>query len=258
MLIPSGIRPPSHRSRLWQWGLLPTMASVVLALSGCQGMTVTGLRESAQVRVIQASPDAPPLDLYLGENALAYNLAFGARTTYVPVSQGNYLLHADVAGTRQALGTTSSALLAGRQYTAIVGDSLGSLRLLLLPDQAHPAPAGEAALRLVDQAFRSGPLEVYLVPSGSTPASSSMLPAMNFGAVESYRNIAAGSYSLTVLPAGAAPGSGLSPLFTGPQMSLASGSVRTIVLLDRTGVRAGGEATVQAVVNEEGSAAAIE
>ena len=68
-------------------------------------MTVTGFRESAQVRVIHASPDAPPVDLYLGENALAYSLAFGTHTSYVPIGEGNYVLHADVAGTRAGVGS---------------------------------------------------------------------------------------------------------------------------------------------------------
>lgn len=248
--------------KIRRWGALPVLAALALALSGCQGMTVTGFRDAAQVRVIQASPDTPAVDLYLGENALAYNLAFASHTTYVPVLQGNYTLRADAAGTRQTLGATSSALQAGRQYTAIVGDSLGSLRLLLLPDQTRPAPAGEASLRLVDQAFRSGPVDVYLVPSGTSPQAAALLPGMNFGAVDVYRTVAAGSYSLTVLPAGSAPGSASgsvsSPLFTGPQMSLGSGSVRTIVLLDRAGTHPAGETPLQAVVNEDGSAPAFE
>ena len=248
----------SPHLQICRWAALPGLTALALAFSGCQGMTVTGIREAAQVRVIQASPDTPAVDLYLGENALAYNLAFASRTTYVPVTQGNYLLRADAAGTRQTLGATPSVLQAGRQYTAIVADSLGSLRLVLLPDQTRPAPVGEASLRLVNQAFRSGPLDVYLVPSGSSPPAAALLPGMNFGAVDGYRTVAAGSYSLTVLAAGSVPGSASSPLFTGPQMSLVSGSVRTIVLMDRAGTHPAGETPLQAVVNEDGSAPAIE
>ena len=219
-------------------------------------MTVTGLRESAQVRVINASPDTPPVDLYAGENALAYSLAFGVRTTYVPIAEGNYLLHADSAGTRQALTAASSVVVAGRQYTAIVGDSLGSLHMTLLPDQIKPAPAGESALRLVDQAFRSGPLDVYLVPSGSSPHAGSMVPAMNFGSVYGYHLFPVGSYSLTVMPAGTASGFASASLYNSPQMSFASGSVRTIVLLDRSATEhAARSAGVQAIVNEDGEPA---
>ena len=235
--------------------LLLSVAGAV-ALTGCQGMTVTGFRESAQVRVIHASPDAPPVDLYLGEDALAYSLAFGTHTTYVPIGEGNYILHADVAGTRQALGTTNSALVAGRQYTAVVGDSLGSLRLMLVPDQSKPAPAGASALRVIDQAVHSGPFDVYLVPSGSSPGAGSLLGAVAFGTVEGYRNVPAGAYSLMVLPAGA-PGMASASLFTSPQMNLPSGSVRTVILLDRSKAeRQGGAGMVQAIVNDDGDLAA--
>ena len=210
---------------------------------------MAGSRDAAHVRLVQASADTPAVDLYAGESALAYSIPFGTRTTYVSVPQGKYLLHADVAGTRQALSTLTSTLAAGGQYTAIVGDTLGSLRLTVLPDQTRPAPPGEAALRLVDQAFRAGALDVYLVPSGSGPAGTAAATAgMTFGSVDGYRNVTAGSYSFSVVPAGVSPAMGSASLLTTPQMVLASGAVRTVVLVDRPG-KAGG---LQAIVNEEG------
>lgn len=229
----------------------PGIVGALLMLAGCQGMTMTGLRESAQVRVIQASSDAPPIDFYVGENALAYSLAFGTSTSYVPVNQGSYVLHADVAGSHQTVGLVTSSLQSGHSYTAIVGHTLGSLRLTVLADQTRPALAGDAALRLVDQAVHSGPIDIYLVPSGSPPLASATAPAMVFGAVDGYKNVPAGNYSLTVMPAGSTPGSAPAVL-TSPQMTFAPGSVRTIVLLDRpSGVRLGTPQAVQAIVNEE-------
>ena len=84
---------------------------------------------------------------------------------------------------------------------------------------------------------------------------------MSFGAVETYRNLPAGKYGLAVLPAGSTPGAAFTSLFTGPQMKFPSGSVRTIVLLDRAAAELNPgqvspepspKAMVQAIVNEDG------
>lgn len=226
-----------------------------LLLSGCAGIGMTGMRETAQVRLVQASADSPAVDLYAGENALAYGLSFGTRTSYVPVAQGRQVLHADVAGSRQALSTVQTALTAGGQYTAIIGDTLGSLRLTLLPDQVRPAPAGQAALRVVDQAFRTGALDLYLVPAGSGPAgTAATVPGLAFGGVDGYRNVPAGSYSFFLVPAGVSPALGSASLLTTPQMLFGSGTVRTVIFVDRPGTVGG----VQAIVNEEGEAARSE
>ena len=244
--------------------LLPCRAALSFAsgailstvlLSGCAGVGMTGLRETAQVRLVQASADSPAVDLYAGENALAYGLSFGTRTSYVPVAQGKQMFHADVAGSRQALSTTQTALTAGGQYTAIVGDTLGSLRLTLLADQTRPAPAGQSALRVVDQAVRTGALDLYLVPSGSGPAGTmAAVPSLTFGGVDGYRNVPAGSYSLFLVPAGVSPAVGAASLLTTPQMLFGSGTVRTVIFVDRPGTDGG----VQAIVNEEGEAAKAE
>ena len=239
---------PDRNSALRWCGVLLLLIAAA-GLSGCSGAGLIGSREAAQVRLIQASPDVPALDLYLNDSAVAYNLAFGMRTSYVPVGAGTYQVHADSTGTRQALAGLNSTVIAGRQYTAIIGDTAANLHLLLLPDQTHPARNGEAALRVVNQITRGGPVDVYLTPSGANlvPAAP-FAAAMSFGGVEGYRAVPAGSYAIAAFAAGTTPGAGYPPLFAGPLMGLRSGAVRTVVLLDRPGIAPG----VQAIVNVEG------
>lgn len=232
-------------------GVVLGSSLAALLLTGCQGVGLVGSRDAAQVRLIQASPDVPALDLYLNDSAVAYNLTFGTRTSYVPVGAGTYQVRANVTGTRQELAAVSSSVVAGHQYTAIVGDTVASLHLLLLPDQTRPAPAGEATVRVVNAATRSGPLDVYLIPSGSgavAAPTTALAFGMAFGTVEGYRDVPAGSYAMSAFAAGTAPGTGYAPLFAGPLLSLRSGAVRTVVLLDRPGAAPG----VQAMVNVEG------
>ena len=42
------------------------------------------------VRLFHASPDAPPVDIYINNNLVFRSLAFGNFTEYVPLSMGNY------------------------------------------------------------------------------------------------------------------------------------------------------------------------
>ena len=133
-----------------------------LTLSGCQSIELNA-NNAAQLRVIDASPDTGGIDAYQNSTALAYNLGFGTMTTYVPMLPGGYALSAVKAGTRQTLATANVQLAAGRQYTEIVGNVAGALQQTLYVDQTQPAPAGEIAVRLIDQITRAGAVDVYLV-----------------------------------------------------------------------------------------------
>src|ERR1700729_1304688 len=144
-----------------------------LTLVGCQA--IVSSTPEAQVRVIHATPDTPGLDIYQGPNALAFNLSFGAVTSYVPLSPGVYTINADTAGSRQVLSTAKSTFAPSTQYTVLLGNSAANLQQLTLTDQNQPAPAGQVALRFVNQATRAGAVDIYLVPAGQRVASVSPL-----------------------------------------------------------------------------------
>lgn len=226
-------------SRLLQPGSLAARLGAAAlslgALSGCQSVEINSANV-AQVRFIQASPNAPGIDFYAGATAEAYNVGFGYGTSYVPIVPGNYTINADQAGTRTVLATASQSMATGKQYTALLGNVLGSLSETILTDQNTPAPSGEISVRVIDQATRAGAVDVYLVPSSgklTTTALISNLAGMNFGTNTGYINIPAGTYAIAVVPAGTVPVSTTVTLLTGPQVGYAGGAVRTVVLIDQ-------------------------
>jgi hypothetical protein len=220
-------------------------------LSGCQSIDM-GAANTAQLRVIDASPDAPGIDAYQNGSALAYNLGFGAMTSYVPMTPGAYTLAADREGTRQALASLAAGLSAGHQYTVIVGNIAAAMQQTLLVDQSQPAPAGQIAVRLVNQATRAGTVDVYLVSAtGKLAMSSPIATGLNFSANSGYLALPAGTYALAVVPAGTVPVSTTVTLLSGAQVEYASGSVRTVVLIDHA---AGPVAGVQAIVADDAEA----
>ena len=231
-------------------------AAMLLAaagLSGCQGITST----SAQLRVIDASPDAGVIDSYQNSSALAYNLGFGTTTSYIPMSPGVYNLAADKAGTRQTLVATSETLAPNRQYTEIVGAGLANLQQTLLLDQSAPAPTGRIAVRVINQTTRPGAVDVYLVPFGKGSSTSPVATNLGFGANSGYVDLPEGTYAIDVVPTGTVLTSSTVTLLSGAQVDYASGAVRTIVLIDQAPVgtqHATLPPGVQAIVAEDADA----
>lgn len=225
---------------------ITALAILIAGLSGCQG--VTGIQPVAQVRVIAASPDAPPLDIYQNSPSQAgqaglYNIGFGTITSYVPVTSGTYAPVAYTAGTLQQLAQVRGAFVAGGQYTILAANIAANLQMAVLRDQSFPAPAGQTALRFLGQATRSGPVDLYLLPPGSSLSGASPIAAnVIFGSNTGYINAAAGTYSIVAYPAGVAP-SAAPPTFTGTQLAYPATSVRTILLIDQQRLDAQPEAT---------------
>lgn len=211
---------------------LTAAATIFAMLAGCQG--VVGNPSLAQVRIIDVSPDAPSLDIYQGPGALAYGLGFGTITSYVPITPGTYAIAANSAGTAQVVSTAKETFLPAGQYTVLIGNNAASPQQLTLKDQSQPAPSGQIALRIINQATRSGAVDVYLVPAGQkindvTPIATNVI----FGANTGYLNIPTGTYSVVLVPAGTIPTGTTVPAYIGTQVAYSDGSAHTIILIDQ-------------------------
>jgi hypothetical protein len=201
-------------------------------LSGCQAVS-TSVTPVSQLRIIDASPDAGGIDIYAGNSALAYNLGFGTVTSYVPITPSTYTLTVDTAGTRTALSTTRATLANSKQYTMLVSNVAAQQQAQVLTDQSMPAPSGEIALRFLDESMSVGSVDLYLVPSGSTLAKvNPILTNVTFTQNTGYINVPTGTYTLYIVANGTVISTTTVPLYTGPAVTYAGGSARTMVLLD--------------------------
>jgi hypothetical protein len=200
-------------------------------LTGCQAIVSSA--PQAHVRIINATPDAPRLDLYQDSNALAFNLDFGTVTSYIQLAPGAYNITANTAGSRQVLSAAKMTFTTAGQYTVLIGNNAASLQQLTLADQSQPAPPGQTALRFINQATRAGTVDIYLVPAGQrVSAVTPLLNGIGFGANTGYVNVPSATYSLAILPAGTLPASTTITTYTGPQVTYSAGAARTIILID--------------------------
>jgi len=224
-------------SRLHLATRLAALAVAVAALAGCQG--ISGIQPYTQVRVIDASPDAPALDFYQNpalrqsSTSTLYSIGFGTVSSYLALAPGAYVHAAYTAGTQQQLAQVHAVFSAGSQYTVLTGNIAANLQMTVLKDQSTPAPAGQFALRFLNQSTRPGAFDIYLLPAGSSFAG--LLPvaaAATFGSNTGYIDAPSGTYSVVAFPAGATPGVA-PPAYTGSQTVYPGGSARTIVLIDQ-------------------------
>lgn len=230
------MRSPSHSVK--RALRLAGLAVLLAGLPGCQ--TLTGSSSSSQVRILDASPDAPALDIYQGGSAMAYNLGFGTVSSYVAIAPGVSNISANTAGTRQILTGAPASYAASAQYTVLIGNVAANLQETVLTDQSLPAPAGEIAMRFLDQATRyAGGVDVYLVPSGAELATAApILTNVLFGSNSGYLSVPAGTYSIVLLPTGTTPveatgtAPATKPFYSGTATTYGTGAARTILLLD--------------------------
>jgi Domain of unknown function (DUF4397) len=221
---------PSHPVR--QAARFVAITSLLGILSGCQA--VISNPPLTQVRIIDASPDAPGLDLYQGSSSLAYNLGFGTVTSYVPLTPGIYTITADSSGTKQVVSSSKATLAASAQYTVLIGDVAASLQQLILTDQSQAAPSGQVSLRFIDQATRVGAVDIYLIPSGQKLTTASpVVTGVAFGTNTGYISVPTGAYTLVMIPAGTVPVNSTVATYSGTQVTYPAGAARTVVLIDQ-------------------------
>ena len=233
---PCSLPAPRSRGFLARAGRRVAFLSCLPAfglLTGCQAVVST--TSSSQVRIIDASPDAPGIDIYQGTTAaIAYNLGFGTVTSYVSMTPGTYIINADSAGTKQVLASAKGTFAASSQYTVLVGNSAANLQQLILKDQAQPAPSGQVSLRFIDQATRIAAVDIYLVPAGQKfTAITPLITNFSFPTNTGYLNIPTGTYTLIMVPTGTIPTSATVATYTGAQITYTGGSATTLILIDQ-------------------------
>src|SRR5690554_77326 len=128
----------SRRSNLRRMPLF-FLAAMVAVL----GVSVAGAQsETAAVRIVHASPDAPAVDVWVNGEVAISGLAFGEATDYVNLPGGDY----DVAVTPAGAGAEDAVIEAtltlenGAAYTVAAVGEVAAIEPLVLQDNlAAPA-----------------------------------------------------------------------------------------------------------------------
>ena len=216
---------------------LPTLAWFALAsfaaamdLAACEN--VASFTQPSLVRVIDASYVAPAINVDVENSLLAANIGQGTITPYGTLAASPTAIVSITAATGGAsLLKTTAALVAGQQSSIFLTDSAAApsgFQVALLQDQQVAAPSGHSAFRFLNQALKTGAVDVYMIPSGATMANTiPLVTALPVGAAPSYSSFSSQTVTMVITPTGLTK-----PSYTSAPLALTGGEVRTVLIVN--------------------------
>jgi len=106
---------------------------------------------TAHIRLLNASPDTPAVDVFVNDVLVADNLAFKSFTEYMPADAGVYNIHVTPAGLNSILVTLETTeLMAGGIYTLAITGLNEGLAIDLIHDVPHTRESGRGFMRFIN------------------------------------------------------------------------------------------------------------
>ena len=216
-------------------GIRVGLVALCLAIAfmiGCGG----GSSDSTQqLRIVMASPDAPPVDILIDGAQVATSLAYTNSTPYLPVKSGSRHIQAlRVSNSTSVFDQNVSVTTSANQTLLLVGPA-AKIQSLLLTDGATNATTttttGDGKVRVVNASETMGPADVYIVNSGTSLAGvTPVSPGLTFDKATDYTLASISNYQVYLTE----PGTTNVLLNSGP-LSLTQNQFQTVVALDAVG-----------------------
>jgi hypothetical protein len=177
-------------------------------------------KETARIRAVHASPDAPDVDICVNGTAAFIDVAFPGTTQYATVEEGTYQIRVVAAGDGCEGGGVIDATLplpADSDTTVVALDFLTQIEPLVLQDD-NSAPAMDMAKVRFVHASPDAPAVDITLTDGTT-----LFDDVSFKEVASYIEAPAGTLDLEVRDE-----TGTAVVLTLEDVTLAAGTVYTI------------------------------
>ncbi len=193
----------------------PGAAPIILFVqAGQASFEILDAATPADVRVVHAVPDAPPVDVYVNDAAAAnppaiaglpYAGAALGPDSYVSLTAGTNNVLVTAAGNAGvvAIPATDLDLVAGQQYTVYATGLLADGIVPFITEDDDRPVATEARVRIIHLSPSAGPVDIYV----TAPMTDITNIDPTFSGVElrqetGYVELAGGSYDVTVTVAG--------------------------------------------------------
>jgi hypothetical protein len=153
------------------------------------------------VRILHASPDAPPVDIYVNGNMIAQNLPYKQFTGYMTVNPGRYNIQVFPTGqTMNPVVNVNVAVPPGSAYTVAAVGRVADIGLLPIPEKYLPVmpmhAANNANVRFIHLSPNAPAVDIML-PNGTI-----LFQNVAFKTYTDYISVQPGEYTLLVKPNG--------------------------------------------------------
>jgi hypothetical protein len=239
MKIP-GFRPAlpfSNPARL-SLPMLAALSGLSLAgsllLAGCQN--VSGYTPSSLVRIIDASYNAPAINVYVEGVLLASDIGQGTITPYGGFAPSKAAtVKVNDASSNATLVTSTGSLLASQSNSVLITDINATYQATVLEDQSIAAPGGHSDFRILNQAPSTGAIDVYFLPGTAATVYATAKPvitALAVGATSGYVDIPSSTLYMVIAPAGTTLTTTATTIYVSQALPLTGGEVRTVLVVD--------------------------
>lgn len=196
---------------------------------GCNTGSSTGRgQRTASVRVLHASPDAPPVDVLVDGVVALAGVPYEGASGYLPLAAGRRRLEVAPAGTTTAVIDVTTDLAPRARYTAIALGRVASIGALLLEDDAAPVAHDEVRLRVVHAAAGVGAVDVYLTaPDADLVGLAPTLDDVRLGDASGELTVPAGAYRVRITP-----GAGGAPVYDSGAVTLPGGAALCVAAVE--------------------------
>jgi hypothetical protein len=144
----------------WRSWALTAITSMSVALTGCgSGSSSTG---NASIRLANATLTHHSIDLLVNASAAVSGTVVDTVSNYVSPASGATTLQINDSGGGTALTTSVPTLSSDAHYTLLAYESGGTVKTLLVGEDAAAPASGTAQLRVYNDTVDSGRLDVYI------------------------------------------------------------------------------------------------
>ena len=204
-----------------------------LAIVGAIGCGGSSSDTTQQLRIVMASPDAPPVDILIDGTQVATSLAYINSTAYLAVKSGSRHIQVLTVSNSTSVFDQTISITASANETLLLTGSGAKMQSLLLTDGATNTTiaTGKGKVRVVNASPTMGPADVYIANAGTslagaTPVSSSL----GFDKATDYELEIIGNFQVFMTQSGTTS----VYLNTGP-LALTQSQFQTIVAVDAAG-----------------------
>ena len=149
---------------------------------------------SSLVRVFHAAPQAPNVDVYVNDQMVFSNLAFGDFTRYVYLDEGEYNVSVYLAGQKDRPVINQMVYVPSQQiFTIAATGNLDNLGLLVIPDKVSKSPSQNySSVRVIHLSPNAPGVDILV--DGDT-----LFEDISFGEGTDYVDLNPGTYNVNVV-----------------------------------------------------------
>ena len=185
----------------------PVLALGLLAVAGCDVFDDDDdnvILESATIRVLHASPDAPDVNVLIDGDTFVAGAPFKAGTGFSVVRPGNYSVQVDgiTPGGTATVISADVTLEADTETTVIAVGGVANIAPLLITNERSAVAGGNFRATGVHAAPNAPAVDGYVTAPDADLAASAPLGSFSFQGSLGPVDVAAGDYQIRVTVAG--------------------------------------------------------